>query len=312
MDFFFKTTLHETMAEIDYVMWNCSGILPTVATREKLDFLEITTKNRFDILILIETHHKEDNNVPTQLLKYKSTHHMIHTKASENDPYAGIIMFISKSYDILQERELIQGRLLYTKIKHLTTGKEYNITPFYGYTAKNASQAKLKSITQQLEKTHEKSEQNVILGDFNFVENDLDRTCETKVGMNQSDKTLSAPWVEFTNRMDISDPFRENNKKRRMYSYIHTQRKAKSRIDRVYVNDENTNNIIHYKHTPTPFTQTHRIVSFTIKEENKRGPGYWKMNTSIIKDPPFQRVVEQTYEDVQNLNILDPICNVVT
>ena len=92
-----------------------------------------------------------------------------------------------------------------------------------------------------------------------------------------------------------------------MYSYIHTQRKSKSRIDRVYVNDENTNKITYYKHTPTPFNLTHRIVSFTMKNINERGPGYWKMNTSIIKDPPFQIVVENTCEDVQRLNIEDPI-----
>ena len=149
-------------------------------------------------------------------------------------------------------------------------------------------------ITQKLEQNHDKSDQNLILGDFNFVENDLDRTCQARVGMNQSDKTLSAPWIEFTNRLDISDPFRTKHQKRRMYSYIHTQRKAKSRIDRIYVNDENTKNIIYYKHTPTPFTQTHRIISFTIKENNKRGPGYWKMNTSVINDPPYQKIVERS------------------
>ena len=84
------------MADIDYVMWNCSGVLPTGSTSEKIDFLEITTKNKFDILILIETHHTDENNVAPLLLRYKNTHHMIHTEASDGDPYSGIIMFISE------------------------------------------------------------------------------------------------------------------------------------------------------------------------------------------------------------------------
>ena len=213
------------MAEIEYVMWNCSGVLPTDTTNEKIDFLEITTRNNFDILTLIETHHKDENNVAPLLLRYKSTHHMIHTEACDEDPYAGIIMFISKNFNILQKTDLIQGRLFNIKIKHMTTGKEYNITPIYGYTAKNASQAKIKSLTEQLEKIHNKSDQNIILGDFNFVENDLDRTCETKAGMNQSDKTLCAPWVEFTNKMDISALFRENNKKGECtHTYTHKEK----------------------------------------------------------------------------------------
>ena len=92
-----------------------------------------------------------------------------------------------------------------------------------------------------------------------------------------------------------------------MFSYIHTQRKAKSRIDRIYVNEENSHNITHYRHTPTPFTQTHRIVSFKVKEDCQRGPGYWKMNTSVINDLPYQITVEKAYEDVLSLNINDPI-----
>ena len=67
------------MAEIDYIMWNCSGVLPTDATNVKIDFSETTTRNKFDVLTLIETHHKDENNVAPLLLRYKSTHHMIHT-----------------------------------------------------------------------------------------------------------------------------------------------------------------------------------------------------------------------------------------
>ena len=112
------------MTEIEFVMWNCSGVLPSVSTKEKLDFLEITTKNKFDILILVETHHKEEDKVSPQLLRLKNTHHMIHTKANDKDPYAGIIIFIHKSFDITHKKELVPGRMLNTKIKHGTTGKK--------------------------------------------------------------------------------------------------------------------------------------------------------------------------------------------
>ena len=92
-----------------------------------------------------------------------------------------------------------------------------------------------------------------------------------------------------------------------MFSYIHTQNNAKSRLDRVYVNDENCNNIFHYKHIPTPWKKAHRIVSFTIKESIDRGPGYWKMNTSILSDRAFTKIIESTVKDVLDLNLQDPI-----
>ena len=75
----------------------------------------------------------------------------------------------------------------------------------------------------------------------------------------------------------------------------------------MYINEENINNIVNYKHTPTPFNQTHRIVTFNYKKDIDRGPGYWKMNTSIMNDRLFNEVVEKTFDDVQDLNIMDPI-----
>ena len=93
------------MAEIDYIMWNCSGVNPTDSTKEKLDFLETTTKNKFDILILVETHHKKESNIPPQINRYKNAYHVIQSEATEDDSYAGLITIITKDFDILQKKK---------------------------------------------------------------------------------------------------------------------------------------------------------------------------------------------------------------
>ena len=56
--------------------------------------------------------------------------------------------------------------------------------PLYGHTSKHGSKEKMEFLTQKLEQHHNKADHNLILGDFNFVENYVDRTCETKIGMN--------------------------------------------------------------------------------------------------------------------------------
>ena len=91
---------------------------------------------------------------------------------------------------------------------------EYNVTALYGYTGKNASPAKIKLFTEILNCHHNKSDNNIILGDFNFVDNDLDRTNQRRLGMNQVDKSLSASWTDFADNMDLSDPFRAKNPKK--------------------------------------------------------------------------------------------------
>ena len=55
---------------------------------------------------------------------------------------------------------------------------------------------------------------------------------------------------------------------------LNTKDNAKSRIDRIYVNDEHCNEILSCKQIHTPFRKAHKIVTFTLKEENERCPGF--------------------------------------
>ena len=292
------------MAELNLIVWNCSGILPSSSPGEKMDFLT-TCAPKFDILVLIETHHKKIDDIPPLFHQYSNNFEMINTEATEGDTYAGIVVLVSKKIDITKTSVLIRGRLINFKVK---TGKmEYNISALYGYTGKNASKANIKNMVQVLTLNHEKEDENIILGDFNFVDNDLDRTNKRKTGKNQTDNTLVDTWISFINELDLTDPFRWQNPRRKMFSYIHTQDNSKSRIDRVYVNEVSCQNILHYKHIPTPWTKAHRVVSFKIQENNERGPGFWKMNTSILLDRAYSTIVESTVVDVLDLNIQDPI-----
>ena len=65
----------------------------------------------------------------------------------------------------------------------------------------------------------------MILGDFNFVDHVKDK----KNGLNQKDQQMSSIWIPFLEEMDMIDPFREQNPKRRVWSY--TAKTGNSRID---------------------------------------------------------------------------------
>jgi exonuclease III len=293
------------MAEINCALWNCSGVLPTDSTEEKVDFLVANTNSNLDILILVETHHKKIGDVSSRLRLFYKDFQVLHAPAEVTDPYAGIIVLVDKNLTVVQDSILLPGRLLNFKIKN--EKEEYNISAIYGYPGNNASQEKLRLFTDALRLSHHVADNNIIIGDFNFVDHDLDRTNQKRTEKNPLDNSLSKVWFKFIDELDLQDPFRKKNPKKRMFSYIHTQRNSKSRLDRVYVNDENSNSILHYKHTPTPWIKAHRIVTFTVKENIERGPGFWKMNTSILSDRPFSVIVESTVRDVLDLNIPDPI-----
>ena len=69
---------------------------------------------------------------------------------------------------------------------------------------------------------------NMIVGDFNFI----DQERQVK-GLNSKEKLVSTIWKPFLEKWDMVDPFRQQNPKQVIWSFVG---KGKSKIDRVYVN----------------------------------------------------------------------------
>ena len=289
------------MAEIKVSTWNCSGLLSSGSAIEKVNFLQTLPSS--DVYVLVETHHKDICDIEAYLHTFSTSFALFQTEAQADDPYAGIIVLVNKRLSAGNASALIPGRIINLK---LGNGQEnFNFSAVYGYPGGSATLKSLELFIQLLSGIHSSSDNNIILGDFNFVDNDLDRTNRNSSGMNQKDITLANRWTEFVDMMDLSDPFRFRNPRKKMFSYVHTQHGAKSRIDRVYMNEENCPNVLHYKHTPCKWA--HRVVTFSIREKTERGPGFWKMNTSILSDRAYGLLVESTIEDIRALNIEDPV-----
>ena len=92
--------------------WNCGGLRRGVpSTLSKVMYFEKTFKNSFDFFFFLETHHKDENEIPNELMRYKDTHHIIHSKV-EGETHAGIIGLVRKEYEVKEVKHLIQGRIL--------------------------------------------------------------------------------------------------------------------------------------------------------------------------------------------------------
>lgn len=289
------------MAELKVTMWNCSGLLSDSSAAEKIRFLQVCPS--FDILILIETHHISLSDITPHLHMFSTAFTISHTEASEDDPYAGIAVLVSNRLTTSNISAVVPGRVLSMTVDN---GRDIIVMSIiYGFTGAKATASALQLIVDRLSETHDPKDNNMILGDFNFVDSPLDRTNKNGRGMNHKDILLSEIWLRFVGMFGLSDPFRSLNPKKVMYSYIHTQHGAKSRIDRIYLNDENCPDVFNYRHTPTKWV--HRVVSFSIREKTERGPGFWKMNTSILGDRAYSHLVQTTVDDVNALNVLDPV-----
>ena len=110
------------MAEITWAMWNCSGLLPSSSAQNKIDFLNSYNDKKFDMLVLIETHHKTFQEISPFPHTYTNSYSVIQTEASKDDPYAGIVVLINNKFTLL-ERTGAEGFLIsrYNSIKKFIT-----------------------------------------------------------------------------------------------------------------------------------------------------------------------------------------------
>ena len=157
---------------------------------------------------------------------------------------------------------LIQGRILNVRLKQSTDNSEYSVTAVYLYTNNQLNITKTDNIIRCLRDAYDEDRQNIILGDFNFIDNPHDKTN----GLNQTDKMVSERWLPFLSEIDMVDPFREHNPQKRIWSFIGTGRAKNSRIDRIYVDLTALPSMSKMNYIQTPFTG-HRVFTFT-----KRGP----------------------------------------
>ncbi len=101
------------MTDIKFIMWNCSGILPSISSQKKVDFLFTSTNFNFDVMILVETHHHAIHDIQSSFHTYSNSYHVVHTAADKGDSFAGIFFLINKNFSISSESVLITGSVLY-------------------------------------------------------------------------------------------------------------------------------------------------------------------------------------------------------
>ena len=84
---------------------------------------------------------------------------------------------------------------------------------------------------------------NTISGDFNFVEEHIDRN---KVGDQyfQNDRQALPFWNKVNDDFDLTDSYRAVNLTRRRYSLFTNNYKLTSRIDRIFIPSETANKVL--------------------------------------------------------------------
>ena len=104
----------------DIIQCNIKG-LKTVALRENKTELicKILTNTKTYILNLQETRLQNRNEIPKKWLNFQHLFHILLCNATAEDPGSGLLIFIRKTYEILENNTVIPGRLFHIKLRNL-------------------------------------------------------------------------------------------------------------------------------------------------------------------------------------------------
>ncbi len=246
---------------------------------------QLMRQNRIAILALQETHYTQlqadrVNQIFTGLMQ-------VHVSPDPDSPHAarGVAFALNLRIvrgDEVTVRELIPGRAM-TLLLTRRRGTKMNVLNVYAPNTMDDNAAFWQQISAEVDKPGWPCP-DVLLGDFNIVENARDRA-PARADQDQAVRSLQA----LLTKLRLEDGWRARNGTTRSFSYLQTATGSQSRLDRVYV----TGAILRMTHSwdidPPGITTDHCMVSVAIADYNEpdRGPGRWRLPSVLLTDKLF-------------------------
>ena len=181
---------------------------------------------------------------------------------------------------ILQDTE---GRILCLNFS--IEKQNYRIMNIYAPTRNSEKTKFYKTLKNYIE-----LKQNLILGgDFNMLEDIL---LDIKGGNPNITHTLGLNYLtKIKQTNNLTDIWRKENPHKTLFTFHKKNQRIHSRIDRFYIT--NNQKIKNVSIVPNGLSDHDAIqLKIKIKNTNVSGAGYWKLNTSILKQVSFEKLFQ--------------------
>ncbi|KAF9455644.1 Endonuclease/exonuclease/phosphatase, partial [Collybia nuda] len=209
----------------------------------------------------------------------------------------GVAFVINK--DMMGDRKWIHTRIIEGRASRLQVdmGEENALDIILVYVP-NIDSEKIKfikNIQKELGKLKDLTEP-ILMGDFNFVENELDRFPHHK------DKTgITDEFEKLRKKYKWIDGWRIHNPTEKNFSYFQTTSGSMSRIDRIYLTQELYTYAYNWEITTSANISDHDIVYVEIlkKQLPYMGKGMWRMNENILEYEPFKKKARKILKEAE-------------
>ena len=241
----------------------------------------------FQVILLQELHCTKKTEY---LWKAEWGHNMILAHGSSVSKGVGILIKNNCSYTI--HRSVIDPKGRYVILDLTLLECRLTLVNLYGPNVDNPEFFKeIIKILDEMPNLY-----RIIGGDFNLVlDNKMDKKGGNPVHQNKLSQEVILSWIRERGLVDI---WRQNNPSQERFTW--TRRKPTPilcRLDFFLIDETMTSNVMKADISFGVKTD-HSMISLEIKTtENKRGPGFWKFNCSLLQDDNYIKLIKETIQE---------------
>ena len=260
-------------------MWGRTCTIQGYRQDKWFQIYRVINTSRTAILAIQETHLTDElaNSVKSSFNTKLALHY---SPLPETRNAAGVAFVINKGMlnaDKVSCEEVIPGRALLATIAWHADTKIKILNVYAPNDPKNNENfwEKLNEIIST--KPHLRPD--VMLGDFNLVEDSLDR-----LPCHPDNVSAVAALEELKSTLNLVDGWRRTNPDKRKYSHLHTPNASQGRIDRIYITNHLLPPAKEWKIDPPIIETDHWLVSakITTPETPEVGKGRWQIPTYLF------------------------------
>ncbi len=264
---------------------------------------QLTKTMDVDILFLQETHSvKETESI------WRNQYGGEHSFYCHGDTNArGVSVHLRKGLNakIIETISDQDGRSLWVKAE--IQGQKFGLLNIYAPNSEKDQVRFFEGVRIFLNTNYSKDTKIIIGGDFNVVRN----ASKDKLGGNCKRKSKAAEKIEqILCELHLLDVWRAKNRYSRQYTWSQQKPKVFCRLDMWLIPNELLQIVKSSQIVPAIETD-HRAITFQITGEQfaPRGPGYWKLNTSVLQEAEYQKMIKEAvreYHEYAKTTDIDP------
>jgi exonuclease III len=258
---------------------------------------QIIKSQKIGILALQETHLSPDDEKVLNTIFEKDW--QIISSIDPNNPNArGVAIVLNKRLTSnigVVKKEIIPGRALQII---MPWRKELKLSVLAIYAPNDGSNNE--SFWAEIrEKIDSQNKPDVMLGDFNLVEDALDR-----LPAHRDHQGASEELAKLKSHLNLTDGWRHENPDGKNYTYTQSEQQggAKSRIDRIYVTSSRLRYCKRWELNAAGIPTDHKLVSVCISDKKLPfiGKGRWVIPLFLLKNQKLNDTIQKLGKDLEN------------